>query len=64
MLFDFQGIVMEKSPYSEHVYVEAAYKQGWIDKTSRIYFYKVNIVSSFLLLTNFGGEGVRLSYVC
>jgi len=35
-----RGIVMEKSPYSEHVYVEAAYKQGWIDKTSRIYFYK------------------------
>jgi hypothetical protein len=39
----FKGIVMEKSPYSEHVYVEAAYKQGWIAKTSRTYFYKVKI---------------------
>jgi hypothetical protein len=37
----FKGIVTEKSPYSEHVYVEAAYKQGWIAKTSRTYFYKV-----------------------
>jgi len=35
-----RGIVTEKSPYSEHVYVEAAYKQGWIAKTSRTYFYK------------------------
>jgi hypothetical protein len=35
--------VTEKSPYSEHVYVEAAYKQGWIAKTSRTYFYKVKI---------------------
>ncbi len=39
----FKGIVTEKSPYSEHVYVEAAYKQGWIAKTSRTYFYKVKI---------------------
>jgi hypothetical protein len=36
--------VTEKSPYSEHVYVEAAYKQGWIAKTSRTYFYKVKLV--------------------
>lgn len=35
-----RGIVMEKSPYSEHVYVEAAYQQGWIDKTSRALFYR------------------------
>jgi hypothetical protein len=36
-----QGIVTEKSPYSEYVFVEAAYKQGWIDKTSRSLFYRV-----------------------
>ncbi len=39
----------EKSPYSEHVYVEAAYKQGWIAKTSRTYFYKVKLALLILV---------------
>jgi hypothetical protein len=45
----FKGIVTEKSPYSEHVYVEAAYKQGWIAKTSRTYFYKVKLALLILV---------------
>lgn len=35
-----RGIVLEKSPFTEHVFVEAAYQQGWIDKTSRTLFYR------------------------
>ena len=46
LLLILQGIVMEKSPYSEHVYVEAAYQQGWIDKTSRALFYRVGNTTS------------------
>jgi len=36
-----QGIVIEKSPYSEHVFSEACYKMGWLDRSSRIYFNKI-----------------------
>jgi len=40
-----QGIVMEKSPYNNYCYVEAAYRQGWIDKETRKYFYIVQGIS-------------------
>lgn len=36
-----QGIVTEKSPFSDHVFLEASYKFGWIDRTSRIYLNKL-----------------------
>jgi NADH dehydrogenase (ubiquinone) 1 alpha subcomplex subunit 10 len=40
-----QGIVMEKSPYNNYCYVEAAYRQGWIDKESRKYYYIIQSVT-------------------
>lgn len=36
-----QGIVTEKSPYTDHVFTEAAYKFGWIDRESRVYLNKI-----------------------
>jgi len=36
-----QGIVTEKSPFSEHVFIDAAFKQGWISRTSKIYLNKI-----------------------
>jgi len=36
-----QGIVTEKSPYSDYIWCEVAYKMGWIAKESRIYFNKI-----------------------
>jgi len=35
-----QGVVTEKSPFSEHVFIEAAHKMGWVDRTSRVLYYK------------------------
>ena len=32
---------MEKSVYSDYVFVDAAYKMGWIDRTTRILINKV-----------------------
>lgn len=37
-----QGIVTEQSPFSEHVFSEAAYKFGWLDRNSRIFFNKIH----------------------
>lgn len=37
-----RGIVTEKSPFSEHVFSEAAYKFGWLDRHSRIAFKKIH----------------------
>lgn len=34
-----QGVVMEKSPYNNYCYMEAAYRQGWIDPETRKYYY-------------------------
>jgi len=36
-----QGIVTEKSPHSDWVFIEAAYRQGWISKTTRKYYYTI-----------------------
>jgi NADH dehydrogenase (ubiquinone) 1 alpha subcomplex subunit 10 len=36
-----QGIVTEKSPFTDHVFSEAAYKFGWIDRNSRIFLNKI-----------------------
>jgi len=48
-----QGIVTEKSPYSEAVFIEAAYKMGWIHKTTRTRYYRVQqMVLQHLLRPN------------
>ena len=44
-----QGIVTEKSPYSEAVFIEAAYKMGWIHKTTRTRYYRVSTKQCQLL---------------
>jgi len=33
-----EGIVTERSPFSDWIYFEAAYRQGWIDKTTKAHF--------------------------
>jgi len=48
-----QGVVTEKSPHSEYVFIEAAYKMGWIDKETRIYFYKKKLqINQYMLRPN------------
>jgi len=48
-----QGIVTEKSPHSEYVFIEAAYRMGWIDKTSRIFYYKKRMqINQWMLRPN------------
>lgn len=41
-----QGVVMEGTPYTDHIYLNAVYKQGWIDKSTynyvRLYQERVN----------------------
>jgi len=36
-----EGIVTERSPHSDFIYVNAAYEQGWICKTTRDYYWRV-----------------------
>jgi len=36
-----QGIVTERSPHSDWVYIDAAFNQGWIDRTSRSHYWKM-----------------------
>ena len=36
-----QGVVIERSPFSDWIYFDAAYNQGWIDKTTKTHYYKV-----------------------
>jgi len=36
-----QGIVTERSPFSDFIYMDAGYQQGWVDKTTKDHFYKV-----------------------
>merc|ERR1712179_470039 len=36
-----EGIVTERSPFSDWVYFDAAYRQGWIDKTTKSHFQKM-----------------------
>jgi len=45
-----EGIVTEKSPYSEYVFMEAAYRQGWIDRTTRIYLNKIRAMTLPMLM--------------
>jgi len=36
-----EGIVTERSPHSDFIYYDAAYRQGWVDKTSRAHYHKM-----------------------
>jgi len=36
-----QGVVTEKSPYSDYIWSEVSYKMGWLSKESRILFNKI-----------------------
>jgi len=45
-----QGVVSERSPFSDWVYFEAAYRQGWISKSTREHYYKMRKVTMFELL--------------
>ena len=36
-----EGVVTERSPFSDWIYFEAAYRQGWIDKTTKAHFSRV-----------------------
>jgi len=35
-----QGVVTERSPHSDWIYFDAAYRQGWIDRTTRQHYWK------------------------
>jgi len=36
-----EGIVTERSPHSDFIYIDAAYRQGWIDRTTRAHYHKI-----------------------
>jgi len=36
-----EGVVLEKAPFNDFVYMETAYRQGWIDKESKAYYNKM-----------------------
>ena len=36
-----EGVVVERSPFSDWAYIDAAYNQGWIDKTTKTHYWKV-----------------------
>jgi len=35
-----QGVVTERSPHSDWIYFDAAFRQGWIDRTTRQHYWK------------------------
>jgi len=48
-----QGVVTERSPHSDWVYFDAAYNQGWIEKSTKTYYYKMrNLIIDQLLRPN------------
>jgi NADH dehydrogenase (ubiquinone) 1 alpha subcomplex subunit 10 len=48
-----QGIVTEKSPFSEQLFMESCYKMGWVDKTTRVLYYKCRQqINQYLLRPN------------
>ena len=46
-----QGVVTERSPFSDWAYIDAAFNQGWIDKTTKTHYWKVilNITTTALM---------------
>lgn len=48
-----QGVVTERSPHSDWVYFEAAFRQGWISRSTRTHYYKMrNVLIDELLRPN------------
>jgi len=45
-----QGVVTERSPHSDYVYIDAAYQQGWIDRSTKQYYYKMRELTVHELL--------------
>jgi len=36
-----EGIVTERSPHSDWIYIDAAFRQGWIDKTTKDHYHRI-----------------------
>jgi len=36
-----QGVITERSPFSDWVYIDAAFNQGWIDRTTKAHYWKM-----------------------
>jgi len=48
-----QGVVTERSPFSDWAYIDAAYNQGWIDKTTKTHYWKMrNLTIDAILRPN------------
>merc|ERR1712029_203853 len=48
-----QGVITERSPFSDWVYIDAAYNQGWIDKTTKQHYWKMrNLTIDAILRPN------------
>jgi len=45
-----QGVVTERSPHSDWIYIDAAYNQGWIDKTTKNHYHKMRSMTIDQLL--------------
>ena len=44
-----EGVVIERSPFSDWAYIDAAYNQGWIDKTTKTHYWKVRERTFFII---------------
>lgn len=36
-----EGIVTERSPHSDWIYIDAAFRQGWIDRTTKDHYHRI-----------------------
>jgi len=45
-----EGVVTERSPHSDWIYMDAAYNQGWVDKTTRAHYHKIRNMTLEMLL--------------
>jgi len=45
-----QGVVTERSPHSDWIYMDAAYNQGWIDRTTKNHYHKIRSMTIDQLL--------------
>jgi len=48
-----QGVVTERSPFSDWAYIDAAFNQGWLDKTTKTHYWKMrNLTIDAILRPN------------
>lgn len=45
-----EGVVTERSPHSDWIYMDAAFNQGWICKTTRAHYHKIRSMTIDMLL--------------